>query len=57
MLKGRADIQRDSDRLEEQAHGKPRKFNKAKRKVLHLGQGNPQYQYRLRKKDLWDNGG
>ncbi|KAK4831643.1 LOW QUALITY PROTEIN: hypothetical protein QYF61_018583 [Mycteria americana] len=34
----------DIDRLEEWAHVNLMKFKKAKCKVLHLGQGNPQYQ-------------
>ena len=46
-LEGRDAIQRNCDRLEEWAHVYLMKFHKAKCKVPHLGQGNPQYQYRL----------
>ncbi|KAJ7407291.1 hypothetical protein BTVI_63571 [Pitangus sulphuratus] len=37
----------DPDKLENCAHMKLMKLNKAKYKVLHLGWGNPRYQYRL----------
>lgn len=40
-------IKKDHTRLEEWAHMNIVKFNKAKCNVLHLGQGNPQCQYRL----------
>ncbi|GAB0188880.1 cAMP-dependent protein kinase inhibitor alpha [Grus japonensis] len=46
-LEGRDAIQRDFDRLERQARENCVKFNKAKRKVLHMGRGNPKHKYRL----------
>ncbi|GAB0179553.1 cAMP-dependent protein kinase inhibitor alpha [Grus japonensis] len=47
MFEGRDTIQRNLDRLEELAHVRIMKFNKTKCKVLHLSQGNHQFQYRV----------
>ena len=44
---GRDAIQKAWDKLKKWARVNLMKFKNTKRKVLHLGRGNPQYQYRL----------
>ncbi|GAB0176254.1 mitochondrial enolase superfamily member 1 [Grus japonensis] len=47
MLEGRDAIQRDLDRFARWSPVNRMKFNKAKCKVLHVGQDNPKHDYRL----------
>ena len=47
MPEGQDALQRDLDRLKQWAQENFIKFHKAKCKVVHLGQDNPLYQYKL----------
>jgi len=53
MLEGNDAIHKGLNRLEEWAC--PMKFNKAKCKVVHLSEGNPQDQYRLEDEWIWNS--
>ena len=46
-IEGRGATLRDLDKLKRWAHVNPMRFNKAKRKVLQLGQDSATYVYKL----------
>lgn len=55
-LEGGNAIQVDLDRLERWGHVNITRFNEAKSKALHLGRGNPWYEYRLGAKEIGNSG-
>lgn len=51
-VEGKEDVHRDLDRLKRWAHTNLIKLNKAKCKLLQMGQGNPKHKYGLAENGL-----